>query len=834
MPLTNINNGDNALEIRNKLNEIIAVVNGLGGGNSTELGISLSSMTTANAAAANGAALTADIIAAAAAGIKEVWVLPGNYNYGGGSIGTAAVDITFAEASEVYLRFMPGAKLTVNTSGKNSTNVCFWFREGVKATIDGCECDGGTIAEIFARTTDVSATPGCELTLKNCRLYNFGWTTSDSATAGSGGTVGALLANGKRLVVENCQMFNFRAKENGTYGDQPGKCTFVQAFNNASGVQNEAVAIIDNCEFDAGAETNEADDYDHIHMLQQSGTAILKSVTTNCRFKFHGKTRRVWKFQGGKHKVLGCSAEPTTTCLPSTTGQTSIVVTAATEANPGVFTTGSTNSIPFGRPIKFSAFAGGTWASVNNIEVSVVPLTSTTFNVFGPFGAPVDTTGFGTLTTGIGSGFVQRASGIGQSFQISAATQANPGVFTTNYGVVNYPHGFVDGELVQFQSLAGGTWATLNGINYCVVVVSPTSFSLRLPALLDTSGTGPFGALGTYTGSSGSLTRVNGVTNEGMAGIDCAGTNAGLVEVADCYLDFRGFRNGVVQSIGKGSSLHLKDSILIGNRYDSNRFIPDTGANEVGLPIGWSTNSDDIDSSLVNCDVYGWARGVSPAGKNNKIVNNRFYDPGVYWCELGTAARDGLVVEDNEVHTITPYSLDASTDNVTADFHRMGSFRNWTNMRVNRNRLLQRGNTLHAPRFISFVLNGATGEALDNKAPDGCLEVSYSSGVAALNVRTAVATAGAATLSSLAGRITTEALTTAAGDTPYTLVITNDKARAGDLVLPTVENGTNNAGVPLTGRATAGSGTVTILIYNKHASAAFNGTLVVGFRILKA
>lgn len=782
-------------------------------------------MTTSNTAVQNGAALTADIIAAQG---RPVVIPTGAYNFGGGSIGTAAVDIVNSEALLVHLKFAKGAVLTCNTVGVNSTNVFFWFREGVYAIIDGGEFNGGSIAEIFARTTDSTASPGGELEVRNAKIHNFGWKTADGG-ASSAGTIGILLNNGKRLVVDNCQMYNFRSRENGTYSDQPGKCSFIQWFNASSGQQNPCTYSITNCEFDAGAEDNEGDDYDHIHFLQQAPLANINGVIDNCRFKFHGKARRVLKYQGGGvHFLRNSHIEPTSTCLPSTTGQTSIVITAATEAAPGVFTTGASHAIPYGTPLKLSAMAGGTWGTINAIEYLAVPVSATTFNLFGPVAAPLDTSGLGAYTAN--TGVVARVNGQGQTLTINAATAANPGVFTTRYGVVNNPHGFVTGDLVRFRSMAGGTWSTINDVDYWVEVIDATTFRVFAVALLNTS------ALGTYTASSGSLTRVNGVTNEGMAGIDWAGANSGRLEISDCYLNLSGMRNGIVQSTGKGASIICRDSTIIGNRYDSNRFIPDSGANEVGAPIAFSTNSDDVDSALVNCDVYGWARGVFPAGKNNVIKGNRFFDPRTHWIQVGTTVRDGLIVEDNMVITRTPYSLNASTDGVTADFARCGEIRNWTNVKVNRNTLRREGNTLHGTRFIAFIVNGVTGEALGNRVlPEGtaCHAINYSSGVAPINSLTATAVAGAVTLNAMMGKITTEALTTAAA-AAYTLTITNDRIVAVDHVYVSIANGTNSAGVPIVSRVTCAAGSVAIVISNEHAANAFNGTLIVSFKVEKA
>jgi len=96
---------------------------------------------------------------------------------------------------------------------------------------------------------------------------------------------------------------------------------------------------------------------------------------------------------------------------------------------------------------------------------------------------------------------------------------------------------------------------------------------------------------------------------------------------------------------------------------------------------------------------------------------------------------------------------------------------------------------------------------------------------------TATATAGAATLDSMAGTITTESLVTAAAAT-YTLTLTNARVvSANCVVMATVANGTNTQGDPVIGRVTPGTGSVAITVVNRHASQAFNGTLKISFSV---
>lgn len=100
-------------------------------------------------------------------------------------------------------------------------------------------------------------------------------------------------------------------------------------------------------------------------------------------------------------------------------------------------------------------------------------------------------------------------------------------------------------------------------------------------------------------------------------------------------------------------------------------------------------------------------------------------------------------------------------------------------------------------------------------------------------VGTATASSSAATINALAGKVTSEGLTTAAG-AAETITVNNSNVAAGDIVLCSVANGTNTQGVVVCGRVTPGSGSFTVAVENQHASQAFNGTVVVSFSVIKA
>ena len=99
---------------------------------------------------------------------------------------------------------------------------------------------------------------------------------------------------------------------------------------------------------------------------------------------------------------------------------------------------------------------------------------------------------------------------------------------------------------------------------------------------------------------------------------------------------------------------------------------------------------------------------------------------------------------------------------------------------------------------------------------------------------TVTAAAGAATLNTVAGKITTEALTQAQGAT-YTLTLTNASIAAADGVMVTLAWGTNSQASPIIHRVTPAAGSCVIVVKNMHDSAvALNGTLVLSYVVIKS
>jgi len=97
----------------------------------------------------------------------------------------------------------------------------------------------------------------------------------------------------------------------------------------------------------------------------------------------------------------------------------------------------------------------------------------------------------------------------------------------------------------------------------------------------------------------------------------------------------------------------------------------------------------------------------------------------------------------------------------------------------------------------------------------------------ALDKGTGTVAAGAVTVNHQAGVITTTSLTTAAGATA-TFTLTNSFITASSVITPSIMGGTNTTpGVDVS--ATAGAGTSTVTLTNTAATAALNGTVIVGF-----
>ncbi len=99
-------------------------------------------------------------------------------------------------------------------------------------------------------------------------------------------------------------------------------------------------------------------------------------------------------------------------------------------------------------------------------------------------------------------------------------------------------------------------------------------------------------------------------------------------------------------------------------------------------------------------------------------------------------------------------------------------------------------------------------------------------------VGTVTTSSFAGTVNTQAGIVTTDALTTAAGAS-QAVTITNNKVSAGDVVVVTRTGGTSTTGT-LEINAVCTANTLTITLTNRHAAAAFNGTMILSFIVVKA
>ncbi len=102
-----------------------------------------------------------------------------------------------------------------------------------------------------------------------------------------------------------------------------------------------------------------------------------------------------------------------------------------------------------------------------------------------------------------------------------------------------------------------------------------------------------------------------------------------------------------------------------------------------------------------------------------------------------------------------------------------------------------------------------------------------------LDSGTVILSSQAGALPPSAGVITTESLSTAAAASQDLVITMTGLVAAGDLAFVQWAGGTNTAGTPLF-KAVCTTNTVTITVYNKHASAAFSGTFILNLWVVKA
>ena len=141
--------------------------------------------------------------------------------------------------------------------------------------------------------------------------------------------------------------------------------------------------------------------------------------------------------------------------------------------------------------------------------------------------------------------------------------------------------------------------------------------------------------------------------------------------------------------------------------------------------------------------------------------------------------------------------------------------------------------SLWSPQRGDLSFPGLGSATLTN--PNGTIDgmtVSASKLTLDSGTKTATAASGAATLNKMAGVVTSEALTTAAGAT-YTLTLTNSSVAAADQVFASVNLGAGTGGMPTVCQVTPAAGSVVIVVQNVHASAAFNAAIKIIFMVVK-
>jgi hypothetical protein len=102
--------------------------------------------------------------------------------------------------------------------------------------------------------------------------------------------------------------------------------------------------------------------------------------------------------------------------------------------------------------------------------------------------------------------------------------------------------------------------------------------------------------------------------------------------------------------------------------------------------------------------------------------------------------------------------------------------------------------------------------------------------LATVNGNTATSTVHAATLNTVGGLITTEALTTAAG-ADYTFTLTDSLITAASVVGVSMAFLSNTAGGPIVVKSVTPAAGSVVFVFTNSGSAAFNGTMLIAFHL---
>jgi hypothetical protein len=141
---------------------------------------------------------------------------------------------------------------------------------------------------------------------------------------------------------------------------------------------------------------------------------------------------------------------------------------------------------------------------------------------------------------------------------------------------------------------------------------------------------------------------------------------------------------------------------------------------------------------------------------------------------------------------------------------------------------LVNGNLVQASGTAGLIAD--SGLATTNVVSKIAANVFSGAGQITLAKANGVEAANAVTASGNAGVITTSSLSTAGGGS-YAITWTNTLITTTSSILLTIMGGTNTT-ENITLKATAGSGTSTLTIYNNTAATALNGTIFIGYAVL--
>lgn len=651
------------------------------------LGFGLTSMSPSSSGAANGAALTAD---AAAANGAAILVPPGDYEldetatWGSGT--SMGVKLS---ALDVNIVCMPGVTFKPAAGFNGIRTVLLWCGNSANeiGTTGGCNLRIWNAK--FDGLNQVSAGVNCNagtLDLIDCEFTNFGDINLASDTYG---TYGVKVFACSRVSIRGWKSYgNWYQKKNHTYSDQPGlvRHLYIQDSDSIH-LQDMHVTGV-----------HDGDDVDLLHFQDTRSPTNQLIRGTNIRLEYDGNCRRVLKVQG----ELECSWDGLTvvkssnfTAVAPNNGISKVL--AATSANPCVITTtvysGSVETVFANGDLVTFAQMPGDFAVLNGTEQTVANFNSGTqqFELSG-----FNATGFTAYSAAVGTtaGQVQRV------LPISAVTVgANAQITVTG-------HRKSVGRVLQI-SISGIVGTTeLNGTTPRVRVVDANT--LELIGVTTTNA---------YV-SGGRILMVTDVGRENLNCIDWAGSGAGHMRITNSYIDATGYTTGVVTGLTTSGKITLENSTLkMGTNYVVRQSAESFAVNNnLTSAVLYITGSDEC--VLKNCKVIGSNRSIIAQGNRMIIESNIFDDPTDVAIQTGTTVKDGTIIRNNIIYTRTDRHLNVNSYAIRVDAN--------TNVLVTGNRFVEAGNTNHTTTFISAPNANATGDIYDNVAPSGMTQLTYS------------------------------------------------------------------------------------------------------------